>query len=84
MAVPINVGSSLQAGNPRRLFEAAVSSNITPGITRNQYVVTGDGQRFLINQSVGKPSFFAITVVVDWPALLRSRSTGVDSSLERQ
>ena len=81
MAVPINVGSSLQPGTPQRLFEAAVSSNITPGITRNQYVVTGNGQRFLINQPVGKPSFFAITVVVDWAGVLKSRSTGVDSSI---
>ena len=54
MAVPIKVGSSLQPGTPQRLFEAPVSSNISSSYTRNQYVVTGDGQRFLINQPVGK------------------------------
>ena len=47
MAVPIKVGSSLQPGTPQRLFEAPVSSNISSSYTRNQYVVTGDGQRFL-------------------------------------
>jgi serine/threonine protein kinase len=83
MALPINVGSSLHRDTPRRLFEAPVSSLLSPGITRNQYLVTGDGQRFLINQPVGKSSLFAITVVVDWTQVLKRRSTGVDSSSER-
>ncbi len=84
MAIPIKVGSSLQRDTPRRLFEAPVSSLLSPGITRNQYVVTGDGQRFLINQPVGKPSLFAITVVIDWTRVLKRRSTSVDSTSERQ
>jgi serine/threonine protein kinase len=74
MAVPIKAGSSLQSGTPQRLFEAPVSSNISSSYTRNQYVVTGDGQRFLINQPVGRSSFSALTVVVDWTAALRNRS----------
>ena len=73
MAVPIKAGSSLQPGTPQRLFEAPVSSNISSSYTRNQYVVTGDGQRFLINQPVGKTSFSAVTVVVDWTAALKNR-----------
>ena len=74
MAVPIQAGSSLQPGTPQRLFEAAVSSNISSSYTRNQYVVTGDGERFLINQPVGRTSFSAVTVVVDWTAALKNRS----------
>ena len=74
MAVPIKVGSSLQPGTPQRLFEAPVSSNISSSYTRNQYVVTGDGERFLINQPVGRTSFSAVTVVVDWTAALKTRS----------
>ncbi len=74
MAVPITPGSSLQPGTPQRLFEAPVSSNITSSYTRNQYIVTGDGQRFLVNEPVGKTSFSAVTVVVDWTAALKNRS----------
>jgi eukaryotic-like serine/threonine-protein kinase len=79
MAVPITVGSStldssLQPGTPQRLFEAPVSSNITSSYTRNQYIVTGDGQRFLVNEPVGKTSFSAVTVIVDWVAALKNRS----------
>ncbi len=74
MAVPITASSPLQPGTPQRLFEAPVSSNITSSYTRNQYIVTGDGQRFLINEPVGRTSFSAVTVVVDWIAALKNRS----------
>ena len=73
MAVPIKGGSSLQPDTPQRLFEAPVSSNISSSYTRNQYVVTGDGQRFLLNQPLGRTSFSAVTVVVDWTAALKTR-----------
>jgi serine/threonine protein kinase len=74
MAVPITAGSSLQPGTPQRLFEAPVSSNIASSYTRNQYIVTGDGQRFLVNEPVGRASISAVTVVVDWVAALKNRS----------
>jgi eukaryotic-like serine/threonine-protein kinase len=73
MAVPITTGSSVQPGTPQRLFEAPVSSNITSAYTRNQYIVTGDGQRFLVNEPVGGKSFSAVTVVVDWFSALKNR-----------
>ena len=57
MAVPIKASASLQPGTPQRLFEAPVSSNISAAYTRNQYVVTADGQRFLVNAPVGRESF---------------------------
>lgn len=66
--------TALQPGTPQRLFEAAVSSNINSSYTRNQYVVTGNGPRFLINQPVGRTSLSAITVVVDWTGALKNRS----------
>jgi Tol biopolymer transport system component len=74
MAVPISAGASLQPGTPQRLFEAPVSSNVSSSYTRNQYVVTADGQRFLVNQPVGRTSISAVTVVVDWTAAPKSRS----------
>jgi serine/threonine protein kinase len=70
MAVPITAGSRLHAGIPQRLFEAAVSSVLSPNYTRSQYAVTADGQRFLINEPIGKGSLSAITVVFNWPAML--------------
>jgi eukaryotic-like serine/threonine-protein kinase len=69
MAVPIAIGSTLQPGQPVRLFETAMS-NLRYG-TRNQYVVASNGQRFLVNQpaAAGAPS--AITVLVNWPEALK-------------
>ena len=37
--------------------------------TQASLAVSGDGQRFLINQVTGQPT--PITVVVNWPALLK-------------
>jgi Tol biopolymer transport system component len=74
MAVPIKASASLQPGTPQRLFEAPVSSNISAAYTRNQYVVTADGQRFLVNAPVGRETFSAVTVVVDWAEALKNRS----------
>ena len=71
MAVSIKTGASIEAGPPERLFQAAVSSLIGSPYTRNQYVVTADGQRFLINEPAGKASLSAVTVVVGWTAALR-------------
>ena len=71
MAVSIKTGASVEAGPPQRLFQAGVSSLIGSPYTRNQYVVTADGQRFLINEPAGKASLSAMTVVVGWTAALR-------------
>ena len=71
MAVSIKTGASVEAGPPERLFQAAVSSLLGSPYTRNQYVVTADGQRFLINEPAGKASLSAMTVVVGWTAALR-------------
>jgi hypothetical protein len=45
MAVEVNGdGESFQSGNPNELFETPVS-----GYGRNQYVVSANGKRFLVN-----------------------------------
>jgi hypothetical protein len=54
---------------PIRLFETKMSTVMNTSMVRNQYVVTRDGQRFLINQPTGDPP--AITVIVNWPSLLK-------------
>ena len=74
MAVPIKAGTSLEFGAPQPLFQTALSSLVNPNYTRNQYAVSGDGQRILIHQPAGKPSLAVVTVVVGWPAALKGRS----------
>jgi DNA-binding winged helix-turn-helix (wHTH) protein/Tol biopolymer transport system component len=58
----------LQASRPVPLFRASIAGDITT--FRNHFVVTSDGQRFLINtadESTRQP----ITVVVHWQELVR-------------
>jgi Tol biopolymer transport system component len=71
MSVAVRVGLSLEAGLPTRLFETRMSNVFNPSYTRNQYVVSADGNRFLINQPASGASPPPITVVVNWPALLK-------------
>jgi hypothetical protein len=69
MAVSIAGRDNLEPSPPTRLFETKMSTLRNSSIARNQYVVSADGQRFVINQPTGEPS--AITVVVNWPSLLK-------------
>jgi serine/threonine protein kinase len=66
MAVPIKTTPSFEAGLPALLFEARLAANFP----RNNYDVTGDGQRFLVvalADQAGAP----ITVTLNWPSLLK-------------
>jgi len=72
MSVAVTTGSTFDAGLPVRLFETRTSplSVANAGYTRNQYVVSADGTRFLVNQPpLGAPAT-PITVVVNWTAAL--------------
>jgi hypothetical protein len=68
MAVEVAVtDAALQPGRPRPLFRTSIAGDITT--YRNHYVVTGDGQRFLVNmgdESTREP----INVVVHWQSLM--------------
>ena len=75
VSVRIDSGAELKVGTPRPLFDAAVSSLTSPAYTRNQYLVTGDGQRFLMTVPVRGASLSEITVVVNWPSILRNRES---------
>jgi len=71
MAVPITAGTTVQAGAPVRLFETGMRGTLSASFTRNQYVNTSDGQRFLIDHEArGRAAASSITVVVDWIAAL--------------
>jgi serine/threonine protein kinase/Tol biopolymer transport system component len=68
MAVAVNSGPAFERARPVRLFDTRMSTLANPYFTRNQYVVSADGQRFLINQPTGQPA--PITVIVNWPAAM--------------
>ena len=63
-AVDVNTdGSAFAAGIPKRLFDIpAVSASATHG----EYVVTRDGQRFLVATASEKNAAQPIEVVVNW------------------
>lgn len=67
MSVEINAGTAFEAGSPKPLFTTQVSAFNAP----NRYVVTGDGQRFLINSPAGEASRTPITVVLNWTSGLK-------------
>jgi Tol biopolymer transport system component len=71
MSVVVRPGSTFETGPPSRLFETRMSAAFNPTFTRNQYVVSADGQRFLINQASPSAPPSPITVVVNWEAALK-------------
>jgi hypothetical protein len=61
MAVNLNLGpDSVEASTPRELFTLPPQSN---------FEVSPDGARFLVN--VPDPTPRPLTVIVNWPALLK-------------
>ncbi len=70
MAVEVKTDSSqFEAGIPKVLFDA----HIQAAGFRNQYVVSPDGQRFLVVAPVEKAASTAMTVVVNWTARLGNK-----------
>jgi hypothetical protein len=59
-------GPAFQVGTVRPLF------NARPGGPNYVYDVTPDGQRFLVNTLVDEAASAPITLVVNWPALLKN------------
>jgi len=62
MAVDVNTSSTFETSAPKPLFETQVNGYNAP----NRYVVTADGQRFLVNSPVGEVNQTPITVVLNW------------------
>jgi Tol biopolymer transport system component/predicted Ser/Thr protein kinase len=65
MAVEIQAGETFEAGVPRALFRATIQPvrNV-----RSHYLVSADGQRFLLLAPLGRESMVPTTVVVNWNA----------------
>jgi Tol biopolymer transport system component len=73
MAVPIRLDAARQtidAGRPVPLFMTRIGGAIQP-ISRQQYLVSPDGQRFLMNVISGQESTQPITLVLNAKALAR-------------
>jgi Tol biopolymer transport system component len=68
MAVEMTVGTTIEPGIPRPLFQ----TRLTPSAITDQYAVTADGQRFLVLTPVGDASETPITVVFNWTAALKN------------
>jgi eukaryotic-like serine/threonine-protein kinase len=70
MSVDVKTSAGeFQAGIPKPLFQAQL---ITGG-WRNRYVISPDGQRFLMIVPASEAARTPITVVVNWPALLKKQ-----------
>ena len=69
MAVAVStVSEAFQAGIPKELFQAQL---MPISYWRNMYVASPDGQRFLMLVPANEAKPAPITVVVNWPALLK-------------
>jgi hypothetical protein len=71
MAVPVTTSPAVRVGSPTRLFQTGMRGTLNTVYARNQYVVTRDGQRFLMDNQTGRTDpLSSITVVVNWRAAL--------------
>ncbi len=62
MAVEVKTGAGFEAGVPKALF----LGRFQPGVARNRYVPSADGQRFLVVAPLGRDAMAPTTVVLNW------------------
>lgn len=67
MAVDVTLGSTFETSAPKTLFQTQVIRYEAP----NRYLVSRDGQRFLINSPVEELSQTPVTVILNWVAGLK-------------
>jgi hypothetical protein len=67
MVLDVKLGATFEASIPQTLFGTRILS-LTDF---NQYAVTADGQRFLINSTTEETGTIPISVVVNWTADLK-------------
>ncbi len=68
MSVSVDSGpASLKLGVPKPLFQTRPEFDVLP----RQYDVSVDGKRFVMAQPLEESASVPITVIVNWPALLK-------------
>jgi hypothetical protein len=68
MTVAMDATGQFRAGAPQALFRTGATA---ANFFRQQYAVTKDGQRFLVNAPSHQSSGAHLTVVVNWPATIQ-------------
>ena len=69
MATPVKLspdGKSLETGTPVALFPVRIAGGPLPGRNKQQYAVSSDGQRFLVNLAVDEGAASPITLILNW------------------
>src|SRR5580704_12235369 len=66
MAVAVNSGPTFEFGASQALFETGLLFLPQYKIWMDQYAVSGDGQRFLLNRRIAETAAGAITAVIPW------------------
>jgi len=64
VTVPVSTGATFKAGLPETLFDAG----LVPLVARNRFLVTDDGERFLMLSPISGESIRPISVVLNWTA----------------
>ena len=68
MVVRVESGTTFTASRPEFVFE---TPELGTNPRRGQFAVFGNGEKFLMNVAVPETKPRAITLVVNWPALLK-------------
>src|SRR5262249_12724862 len=69
MAAPVTLSrddQALEAGTPVALFAGRIAGGPLQGISKQQYAVSSDGQRFLINLTTDEGAASTITLIWNW------------------
>jgi eukaryotic-like serine/threonine-protein kinase len=69
MTVPVKLspdGDSLETGTPAALFPVRIAYGPLPGPFKQQYAVSSDGQRFLVNIAADEGATSPITIIYNW------------------
>ncbi len=69
MAAPVKLspdGHSLETGTAATLFPVRIAGGPLPGVDKQQYAVSSDGRRFLVNLDVGEGTTSPITLIYNW------------------
>ena len=69
MAAPVKLspdGQSLETGTPVSLFPVRIAGGPLPGTNKQQYAVSSDGLRFLVNLAADEGTTSPITIIYNW------------------